>query len=201
MTLVAYMPDGMRQAGYLLYQGLTDSGQFNVYESFQADVGTFINAATAGLQLGAGNIKYYATVQITSFDSTLVSSFAGFPPRFRFGSFQWLQGASTCVGPRQFIDAVSWSEDKTRETWLLADADIQGGFPPSTPDLPVEFDRINILSEYNSSSQKDYSGGVWADGFSFYLEPSVEASIAILYRCERVVISYSSGGQVYLVNI
>lgn len=201
MSVIAKDTNQLLVGGYQLYKDLDGSGQLNVYEPIRDELTPLIAARTSPDYFGYALVKYYVIARISSWDTSLVGSFEGYPARYKFGQFQWLQGASRCVGQRQYIDAVEWSEDKTRESFIIPYESISSSFPPDTPPVTVTYNRLLALAISNTTGLSSFNGGIYADGFSYDMSISVTADIAILYRAQLSEISLPPGNTIYFINL
>jgi hypothetical protein len=201
IAIIAKDANQLLAAGYQRFGAVETSGQFNVYVPIRDELTPLIIARTSSGYFGYAIIKYYAVIQVTAFNPLIIEGVSGFPNRYKFGSFQWLQGSARVIGPRQFIDAQRWSEDKTRCSFIVPFNVIANSFPPVTPPTTITYNRFLVLSETNTAGIQDFTGGIYADGFSYDLEPSVTADIAVLYRAEFAEISLPAGNTIYFVNI
>lgn len=166
----------LRIAGYELFQGLENDGQLNFLEAVKTSLAPFVVTEEFNLTLG-WKIHYYAIINIASADFSKLSKRKGYPDRYDFGMFRWLQGAGAL--PLQLIDTQRFVERNKYNIIVPVVGYPNFDFPESAPTELSTYDII-ISPLYNvffsGSANTDMVAG---DQFAWYLEPGVVADINI----------------------
>lgn len=201
MAIAAINVTNTIASGYALFEGLTGSGQLNIYERIQEDLAIPFAARSIGIlePKPFATIKGYMISLVTEYEPLALSKFEGYPARFNFGSYRYLQNNRAMGSPR-YIDTIQWGDILTQSFFVLGDEDPASSFPPSGLLLPTIYSLMVPLSSYsvNYSVSLDH---VASDGFAFSLNSGVEMSFAFLWSANIQVYSQVPFPTIYFLNI
>lgn len=196
--------NGFYVVGYELWDGLTGDGQLSIYSNIQSSLLPYMqaaeNIAPNPPSYMAAMVKGFMTVNITNYNPLYLSKFEGYPSRFNFGGWRYLQSNRALGNPR-YIDSIQWGDNLTMKMFITKEGSPNFAFPPLNPKVPFTFSLIQSLG-WAGRGLDPYSGHTPGDYFSFFLNSEVEASFAFEWFAEILTFrqsTYPDG--VYLVNI
>lgn len=178
MSVTKVMPGNVALAGIEVFTELEEEGQLNIYEALQTSLTPFAGDGVETNTLGF-RVEWHTRLRVIYYNTAILSLRQGYPPRYDFGTFRYLYGAS--CQPLEFVDTTDWMS-AYRHSMIVV--------PGVDPDTNFQEDPITTLDTYDlvASNIANYplgspleSFGLPATQFAWSFRPGVNCTINVAF--------------------
>jgi len=175
--------------GVVVFPQVEESGTFNVYGQFSSDLAPFQPT------IGTDSVQFWKTTYFVEGvcevdDFSRINKFAGFPDRYKLGSYRWQAGNRS--QRLHFIDTLRWSEDLRHTTWVSVGVAPERDFLTEESTSLTSYDALLPLS-YSDGIETTQAALCAAETISYDLEPFVRMQFNIQYAARYIEIGPFEG--------